>query len=85
MAGDRQPKRLNPCLDDRICFILNPTGKDTITAYLRLQTHDFPVVTVDLVPNSELMAEVEQAPIDAIARRLSSLASGSRAGGLSRS
>ncbi|MCX7232729.1 MAG: hypothetical protein NTY26_04590, partial [Burkholderiales bacterium] len=58
LAGDRRPKQLNPCLDDRICFILNPTGKDTITAYLRLQTHDFPVVTVDLVPSSELMAEV---------------------------
>ena len=58
LAGDRQPKRLNPCLDDRICFILNPTGKDTITVYLRLQTHDFPVVTVDLVPSSDLMAAV---------------------------
>ena len=58
LAGDRQPKRLNPCLDDRICFILNPTGKDTITVYLRLQTHDFPVVTVDLVPSSDLMAGV---------------------------
>ena len=27
LAGDRRPKRLNPCLDDRICFITTPRAK----------------------------------------------------------
>lgn len=58
LAGDRRPKHLNPCLDDRICFRLNPADKETVTVYLRLQTHGFPVISVDLVSSGDLMAEV---------------------------